>query len=232
MNNQEMVNIFENLGGENYDKSNSAFKNINNNLHLLNSIILKKLPEDAQILCVGVGTGADLLELAKENPKWNFVGIEPAKSMIDECEKKLNKYKLSNQCELFNGYLSDYNSTKKFDAVLCLFVMHFIKDITQRAQMYKEMSNLLKKDAYLIITEISADKDDNSYINLLENWNEFHKLSGTPSQDIEQVRNMVENQLAVISSKETEKLIEQNGFLNANPFFQSFLIKGWYAQNK
>jgi tRNA (cmo5U34)-methyltransferase len=227
---EKMVKIFEDMGGESYDKGNSLFYPININLHFLNALILKDLPKNARILCVGVGTGADIIDLAKTNSEWTFVGLEPAFSMLQKCEEKLKSENLINRCELFQSYLEDFKSTEKFDAVLCLYVMHFIKDMNEKAKMYSAMASHLKKDGYMIITEISADFDSENYKFQLENWKALHGLAGASKEKLESMSKMLQEQLGVISSSETERLIEGNGFGRAVKFFQSFLVCGWYTK--
>lgn len=230
--NEKMVKFFDDMGGDQYDKGNRAFVPINSNLHFLNSLILKDLSKDARILCVGVGTGSEIIELAKTYKGWSFVGIEPAKSMLKKCEQKLLAESLNIRCELFHGFLADYVPDQKFDAVLCLFVMHFVKDMGERAQMYADMSSSLKENGTLIVTEISADFNSLDYKFQLENWQALHALAGATDEKLKLMPEVVEKQLAVIAPNETEGLIETSGFLKAIPFFQSFLIRGWYAKKR
>ena len=227
----KMVKIFDDMGGDTYDKNNAFFYPVSLNLQFLNMLLLKDLPSNARILCVGVGTGVDLIDLAKTNIGWSFVGIDPASSMLRQCEEKLRKENLSDRCTLFNGYLEDYKSEERFDAVLCLYVMHFIKDMTLRANMYADMAKLLKKNGLLIVTEISADFKSENYKFQLENWKALQGHAGAPKEKLENLSKTLEEQLAVLSAEETEKLIMNNGFEKAVPFFQSFMIRGWYARN-
>lgn len=226
---EEMVKIFENMGGESYDKGNSLFHPINNNLQFLMMLILKDLPQEARILCVGVGTGADIIDLAKANKGWHFVALDPAASMLKKCEEKLGAEQLLNRCELFQGYLEDYKTTEKFDAVICLFVMHFVKDLSERAQMYQKMASLLKERGTLIVTEISADFNSSEYKLQLENWKALHGHGGAPNEKLQNMSKVIEEQLGVITAETTEKLIRDNGFKSLATFFQSFLVKGWVA---
>ena len=51
-----------------YDQRNSKLSALSASLHLQMRTILSGLPSDANILCVGAGTGTELLYLAKEFP--------------------------------------------------------------------------------------------------------------------------------------------------------------------
>lgn len=222
--------IFDEMGGEAYDQNNSFFKPIHDNLHFLNSLILKNLPTQARILCVGVGTGADIIELANGHKDWSFVGIDPAQSMLKKCEEKLQAKGLKERCELFHGYLSDYKTDQKFDAVLCLYVMHFIKDKRDRAAMYLDFSKFLKQDGYLIITEISTDTKSSAFDQQIENWKALHALTGASQEKLNDLPKVIGEQLAVQSPEVTEEMILENGFKKPVSFFQSFLIRGWYSR--
>jgi tRNA (cmo5U34)-methyltransferase len=223
------VKIFDEMGGERYDQRNLFFKPVHDNLQFLNNLILKDLPKDARILCVGVGTGSDILGLAESNTSWSFVGIDPAISMLKRCEEKLKEKRLMNRCELFHGFLSDYKSETKFDALLCLFVMHFVGPLEERSKMFSGFASLLKKNGILINTEISVDINSPEYKQLLENWKQAHRFAGASEEILGNMANMVEKQLSVISPEQTKKLIVENGFKNPIHFFQSFLIRGWHS---
>ena len=49
---------------EAYDRRNSALAPISDALHFLMRLVLADLPIDARVLCVGMGTGAEILSLA------------------------------------------------------------------------------------------------------------------------------------------------------------------------
>lgn len=69
--------FFDKQASETYDQRIKPIAPIIDNLHFLIRLILKDLPSDAHILCVGVGTGTEILELAQAFPYWRFTGIDP-----------------------------------------------------------------------------------------------------------------------------------------------------------
>lgn len=56
--------IFNGEFSRQYDAYNERLHEIANNLHLLISILLRDQPDDARILCIGVGTGSEITRLA------------------------------------------------------------------------------------------------------------------------------------------------------------------------
>jgi hypothetical protein len=52
-------------------------------LYLLMAAVLAEAPEDARVLCVGAGTGAEVIELARRRAGWRFTLVEPAAAMLE-----------------------------------------------------------------------------------------------------------------------------------------------------
>jgi tRNA (cmo5U34)-methyltransferase len=61
MTNQESAIVFGRKMAANYDKGNAVFAPIRDSLNFIVRTILAELPTDARILCVGVGTGSELI---------------------------------------------------------------------------------------------------------------------------------------------------------------------------
>src|SRR5476649_396423 len=97
--------IFNDEFSRQYDAYNDRLNEIASNLHLLISILLRDLPDDARILCVGVGTGSEIIRLARKYPGWHFTGVDPSPDMLAVCAEKLQLEGLHDRCTLIEGYL-------------------------------------------------------------------------------------------------------------------------------
>lgn len=60
-----------------YDTQWAKSAPIRSCLHFLLGSMFTDLPTNARILCVGVGTGDELVYLASKNPGWRFTAVEP-----------------------------------------------------------------------------------------------------------------------------------------------------------
>lgn len=223
---------FNKLPSGAYDEKNKKLAPISKNLHFLTELVLKELPTDARILCVGVGTGAEILSLARAYPGWTFDGIDPAASMLDDCRKRLDEEGLLSRCELFHGYLSEFNSSEEYDAVVCLLVMHFVRDLEVRTNMFQEMASHLKPKGTLVNAEISYDLNDSRFPDILEKWKQVQFLLGATPESLSQLHAMLREGLLLLPPEQTASLIQKSGFSEAILFFQSFLLHAWYAQKK
>lgn len=63
-----------------YDRRWEKLSTIMETLHLLSDFAFQNLPPKARVLCVGAGTGAEVIALAKKNPEWKFTLILCLKS--------------------------------------------------------------------------------------------------------------------------------------------------------
>jgi tRNA (cmo5U34)-methyltransferase len=69
MTNQKSAMMFDRQRAASYDKTNAIFTPLRDPLNFLIRTILADLPIDARILCVGVGTGVELVDLAQAFPQ-------------------------------------------------------------------------------------------------------------------------------------------------------------------
>jgi tRNA (cmo5U34)-methyltransferase len=227
---EKKMGFFDEKAAAAYDERNSKSAPIMENLHFLLRLVLKDIPADASILCVGVGTGADILGLAKNFPGWRFTGVEPSAPMLEVCRRRLEANGLASRTDLFEGYLGEMPGEKKFDAVLCLLVTHFLKDDKDRQALFDQMASRLKPAGYLVNAEICYDQSREDYPEILEKWLNLHKHSGATEESLAQMPRIMRETLGVIAPEKTESMMKKSGFAQPIQFFQSILIRGWYAR--
>jgi len=223
-----MSELFNRQLAETFDEKNSKLAAISENMHFLIGLVLANLPARARVLCVGAGTGAEILALAKDYPEWSFVGIDPSAPMLDVCRVRLAEANLLDRCELIHGYIDDVPGGAEFDAVLSILVAHFIAR-EDRTGFYRGVRDRLKPGGFFVSTEISYDLDAAEFLPMLENWERVQALMGATPQSLKDLPDTLRNALSVLSPAETEKLLKQTGFETPVAFLQAFLIRGWYA---
>jgi len=224
-----MTDFFTENASKAYDQKNHALAPIAENMHFLIRLVLKDLPARARILCVGVGTGAEILSLAKNHPEWRFVGVDPSAAMLAVCSERLKDAHLSDRCELVHGYVQDVAPEEDFDAVLSVLVGHFIEQ-SERLDFYRNMQQRLKAGGYFINTEISFDLEAPEFPAMLENWKSVQALMGATPDNLGNLAETLRDHLSILSPAMVKDLIRVSGIAMPVKFFQAFMISGWYGQ--
>lgn len=213
---------------ENYDRRNSGLKPISDCLHFLMRLVLDDLPRQSRILCIGVGTGAEILSLAVEHPEWSFVGVDPAPEMIGVARRRLNQAGLLDRCELVEGYVEDI-SDRDFDAAVSLLVAHFVP-IGNRSSFYRAIHDRLRPDGHFVSAEISSDLDGPEFADMLQDWKKVQALMGATDEALASLEETLRNVLSVVPPAGTYTMWQEAGFSQPTPFFQAFMVKGWHAR--
>ncbi len=212
-----------------YDERNSKLAPISDNLHFLMRLVLAKAPAQAKVLCVGVGTGAEILSLAQAFPNWTFTGLDPSASMLEVCAERLQKAGFSNRCQLVHGYIQDVEEGANFDIALSILVAHFVKT-EERGGFFKHMTNRLKTGGVLINAEISADLNAPEFPHMLEDWKQVQTLMGATPESLAGLENQLRNTLEILPPQTTETILRQSGIPTPIRFFQSILIQAWHGR--
>lgn len=220
-------NFFNQEIADAYDRRNSALAPISDSLHFLLRLVLADLPADARVLCVGVGTGAEILSLARIYPGWSFVGVDPSEEMLAVGRHRLEQAGVLDRCQLLQGYAQDAPHDG-FDAAVCLLVAHFIKREDRHA-FYSAIHHRLKPRGRFASAEISGDLDAPEFPEMLEDWKRIQVLMGATPESLTKLGGMMRDMLGVLPPAETEALWEAAGFSKPIPFYQAFMIRGWHA---
>lgn len=212
-----------------YDERNSKLSRISDCLHFLTSLLLKDLPPRARILCVGVGTGAEIISLARVFPEWTFVGVDPSVDMLNVGRERATEAGLENRCEFFHGYIQDLPRQEKFDAALSILVAHFIKR-DERTDFFQNIAAHLRSGGSLVNAEISFDLSSAEFPLALKGWEQVQTLMGATPESLTTLPKTLQEILTVLPPEETENTLRQSGIETPLRFFQALMICAWYGK--
>lgn len=199
-------------------------------LHLLISAVLADLPANARILCVGAGTGQELIYLARKFPHWHFTAVEPSAPMLDVCRHKADECGITPRCTFHQGYLDTLPASPPFDAATSLLVSQFILAPDARTDFFRAIADRLQPHAYLISADLASDTSSPSYQNLLDVWIRLMRETGSPPEQLEKMRTTYGRDVAVSPVEQISALIATAGFETPVLFLQTGLIHAWYAK--
>lgn len=230
MKNQESAIVFDQKTASSYDKRWAKLAPIRDSLDLFIRAILSELPADARILCVGVGTGSELIALAQAFPQWQFTAVEPAIAMLNICRQRVEECGITSHCTFHEGYLDSLPASNSFDAATCLVVSHFIMQQEERRNFFNQIALRLRPQGYLISSDIAFDMSASAYQSLLHVWLRMMKSAEVPDEDVEKMIDGYGRDVAVLPPQEVESIIASAGFDPPVLFFQNLLIHAWYSR--
>lgn len=205
-----------------YDQRFAGLAPLREALHLVTRFALAPLPERARILVVGAGTGLEIEMLGRHYPEWRFVAVDPSGPMLDQLRAKGLP-----RCELHQGFLDSLPETEPFDGATSLLVSHFVLDVDQRREFFREIARRLAAGGLLL----SADVADPGSQPLRQLWMRLQAHSGgTTLQAMEEHWATQATKVAFLPPEQVEGLIASAGFEPPARVYQGALIHAWVAR--
>ena len=230
MENQESSIVFDQERASSYDQRFAKLAPLRDALHLLIRMVLAELPANARILCIGVGTGAELINLAQAFPRWRFTAVDPAAPMLDICRQRAEECDIASRCTFHEGYLDALPESDAFDAATCLLVSHFFVQPEKRRDFFRQIAARLRPEGYLVSADLASAVSASAYQSLLEVWLRTLKYSEVPAEEVEKFRASYGRDVAVLPPQEVESIIAASGFDTPVLFFQTLLMHAWYSK--
>jgi tRNA (cmo5U34)-methyltransferase len=229
VNNDELKAVFDQQASG-YDKQWIRMAPINNGLYFLLESVFAELPSEARILCVGVGTGKELIHLANRFPGWRFTAVEPSGAMLDVCRRRVEDVGISSRCHFHEGYLDSLPTEEIHDAATCFLVSQFILEKEARSEFFHQIASRLKPGGILANSDLSAEVGSESYEALLRVWQSVMAPSDASAEGLSRMRAAYAKDVAVLSPAAVASIIKSGGFEAPVQFFQAGLIHAWFAK--
>jgi tRNA (cmo5U34)-methyltransferase len=228
MQNQQPPMLFDQKVAASYDKQTALWAG-REALFSFIRLILSELPANARILCVGAGTGTEIIALAQAFPQWQFTAVEPAPAMLDVCRRKAQESGIAPRCTFHEGYLDSLPASDLFDAETCLLVSQFLKQAEERSHFFRQIAERLRPCGILIDADLVLGMSPPVYQSSIEVWLRMQGSSWS-EEDIEKMRAAWSLNIAALTPSEVEAIIVAGGFDTPVLFFQTLFIHAWFAK--
>jgi tRNA (cmo5U34)-methyltransferase len=193
------------------------------------SSAFSELSEQSRVLCVGPGTGSEMVYLAQRFSRFTFTAVEPSARMLEACRVRVHEHGLGDRFTFHHGFLASLPQAAAFDAATCLLVSQFLVEPSARIALFRSIAQNLRPGAILASTDLSADVESEPYPKLLAVWARAMANTSAP-EDVERMRAAYARDVAVLPAQEVQNMIVAGGFDTPIPFFQAGLIHGWLSR--
>lgn len=227
---QEQVKAIFDQQAAGYDSQWAKTAPIKDCLYFLLGSLFADLPASASVLCVGVGTGAELAALAHANPGWRFTAVEPSGPMLEVCRQRAETEGFAARCRFHPGYLDSLPEIGLHDAATCFLVSQFILDPQARSDFFRGIARRLKPDGILASSDLAADVESPEYEVLLRAWMKMMAASDVSPEAMDRMRMAYANDVGVLAPGRIASIIESGGFRLPVQFFQAGLIHAWLSR--
>ena len=215
----------------NYDARNAPVAPLRDALQFLaGRLFLQELPQEAHILCVGAGTGLEILYLAGIAPGWTFTAVDPSGDMLAVCRTRMAEAGLTDRCEVFQGYIDEFGQETRYDAATSILASHFITDRNERQGYFREIAARLKPGAVLVNADLSGDRTAAEFEDLEHAWLSALRATGMDDEGVASYRENLDKSVSLLAPADLAALIASAGFTPPVRFYQGGLIHGHFAR--
>jgi len=222
------------VGVEDYDSAIRSFCGAYEEIFRLSYCCLKAVvPEHAEVLVVGAGTGMEIIQFGSLCPAWSFYGIDPSEKMLSLAKGKISEKNIKNKITLVQGYADDLDSGERFDGATCILVMHFLKDNGSKLDLLKSISRRLKPEAPLVLVDGCGEPGSAVFEENLRAWKQYPVALGLEPDYVEKAfRKTILKMVQFVPESRILELLDEAGFKNIFKFYTGFLYNGWTAYKK
>lgn len=193
-------------------------------MHRMTRILLsERAAPDGQVLVLGAGGGLELKALAEAEPRWRFVGVDPAAAMLELAERTLGP--LNARVQLQQGYIDDAPDGP-FDAATCLLTLHFL-DADERRRTAREIHRRLKPGAPFVAAHFSFPQTDSDRGRWLSRYAAYAIASGADPEKANTARAAIDANLSLLSPEQDARVLSEAGFRDVEMFYAAFTWRGW-----
>ncbi|MEO0615552.1 MAG: class I SAM-dependent methyltransferase [Pseudomonadota bacterium] len=196
-------------------------------VHRMAGVLIREFASpNARVLVHGAGGGLEIEAFARENQGWTFLGVDPAKPMLDEAKSRLGR--LNERVELHHGYAEDAPAGP-YDAATSFLTLHFI-DAAERLRTVTEIVRRLKPGAPFVTAHCSFPQGPKQREAWLARHREFTMSSGVAEALAEQGRKDIAESLAVLDPDTDEKILRDAGLSDVTLFYSAFTWRAWFGR--
>ncbi|RAP77037.1 class I SAM-dependent methyltransferase [Paenibacillus montanisoli] len=198
---------------------------------LASSFLRTRVADNANLLIVGAGGGAELLSLSQANPNWQFTGVDPSDPMINLAKYKVDQAGIAEKVHLFHGFTNQLPAEPVYDGATCILVLHHVQDDGSKLELLTSIADRLKPGSPLVLVTRYGDREAPEFQLITEAMIQRLLSQGGNIEEINQALEVYLN-MPFVSEERTKQLLIEAGFHQITHFFKTYHFGGWFATLK
>lgn len=195
---------------------------------LIALLLDSELKDDASILVMAAGGGAELMSIAAQRASWTLTGVDPSPDMLALAQSKLDAAGYTDRVALVKGYVADAPAGP-FDAATSCLVMPFIADDGGKLDYLRQLRRRLRPGAPLLMVEGFAARDPEGWERYIKSYIMHARAHGVDDALLVRARD-AQATLHYVAVERQLELFAEAGFSDVKQFFQALHIHGWVAR--
>lgn len=198
-------------------------------LHRLVAVLLGgELGGGAHLLIAGVGTGAEIANLASDRPGWRFTGFDLSADMLGAARRRVDAAGWGERVDLLRGGVDAVPDTA-FDAATLVLVLHFLPDDGTKQAMLSGLAKRLKPGAPLVLADLHGARGTAEFDRLMATWRAWQLDAGIPEPDVDKGFAHIVKDIHFVPEERLAAMLETAGFGRPERFWGGLLFGGWVA---
>lgn len=199
---------------------------------MVKSILRSRLPEKANLLVVGAGSGMELVKFGLGNSQWQMLGVDPSSDMLALAQQKIEQHGLSERVKLFQGYTHSLHANPVYDAATCILVMHFVPDDGGKLALLQSIAQRMKSSAAFILVDVFGEKGTREFEQMVSVMKVFWSEMGMSPERRMELLETVNKGVYPVPELRVLELLQQAGFGNTMRFYIGLWVGGWVATKR
>jgi tRNA (cmo5U34)-methyltransferase len=196
-------------------------------LQMAGLLLRERIPAEGRVLIVGSGGGLDTRALARAGPGWSFVGVDPARRMLDLAIEVVEP-DTRDRLELIEGTVHDV-PLDLFDAATCILVLGLLPDDGSKGDTLAAIRQRLVPGAPFILVDQNLDRSAADFERRLDRYSAFALDSGVDYVTVVAAREALRGSPGLVPAARNEALLAAAGFTQAEIFYTGMAWRGWVA---
>lgn len=191
------------------------------------AFLWEALPDEADVLVVGAGSGSELLSFGVRRPAWRLLGVEPSQQMAAIVTERVRAAGLDRRVRTHRGYASELPAERRFDAATLDLVLHFLPDDGAKQGLLRDIAARLRPGAPFVLVDGHGEPGTPGFARVMAGWMRYLRIRGMSEEDLATYRGEVDAGVHFIGEQRLLELCRAAGFEEPVGFYRSMVFGGW-----